>query len=131
MKNIKTEKNEDNDYDLSDNNDDDKEDDNFFKIDNNNLNSDKEKNELNQKYEEDNEDSDNLDKEEDELEKHSYIAKKNKFDEFWKLYLKKIRKHQYLQRIFIFIFGNYIDWIKNKIHHILLEIDKNLSDDDE
>ena len=126
------ENNEDNDYDLSDNNDDDKEDDNFFKFVNNNLNSDKEKNDLNQKNDdEDNEDSDNLDKEEDELETHSYIAKKNKFDEFWKLYLKKIRKHQYIQRIFIFIFGNYIDWIKNKIHHILLEIDKNLSDDDE
>ena len=62
---------------------------------------------------------------------YNYIESKNKFEEFWKKCMQKIRKHQHIERTFNFIFGNYIDLIKNKIHHILLDIDKNLSDDND
>lgn len=125
------ENNEDNDDDeLNGNNDDDKEE-TFFKTNNNNdLDSNKEKNNKHEKYEENIEKKD-YSKEKGEEETHNYISKNKKFHIFWENYLAEIRKHHYIHRLFNFIFGKYIDSIKNKIHRILLDIDKNLNDDDE
>ena len=117
------------DDDSSDNNVDDK-DENFYKNDNDDIGN----NDINEKTEDKEESEDLKEKEEEEEElatNYNYIESKNKFEEFWKKCMQKIRKHQHIERTFNFIFGNYIDLIKNKIHHILLDIDKNLSDDND
>ena len=127
------EKNEDNNDDSSDKNDDDEED--YFKI-KNNYDTNKENNE---KEEEDNNGNDEEEEEVEEEEEEddddnedsdSYPTRKDRFEEIRKSYIKKIKKHQYLAKVYNYLIGNYINWIKFKIHQILLEIDKNLNDDD-
>lgn len=81
-----------------------------------------------------NDDDINEDKEEDDdedIDMNDYIAKKDKIYEIKKIYLQKIRDYQYLQKLFDFIFGKYIKIVKEKIHQICLEIDKNLSEEEE
>ena len=123
------EKNEGNNDESSDEDDED-----YFKI-KNDFNSNKEDNE---KEEDDNDENDEEEEEEEENEEEEededediYITKKDKYEEIRKLYSKKMKKNQYLQKVYNYLFGKYVKWIKNKIHHILLEIDKNLSDEDE
>ena len=127
------EKNEDNNDDPSDKNDDDDNEEDYYQI-KNNLDSSKE----NDGKEEDDNDENDEEEEEDEEEEddddedtNNYINKKDKYEEIRKSYIKKIKKHQYLQKVYNYLIGNYINWIKYKIHQILLEIDKNLSDDDD
>ena len=129
------EKNKDNNDDFSDKNDDENED--YFKINKNEV-VNRKKNELAEKEEDDENDDGEEEEEEDDKEEEEedgdiddYVAKRNKLDEIRKIYLKKVRKYQYLETVYNFLVGNYINWIKDKIHQILLEIDRNLTDEDE
>lgn len=129
------EKNEDNNDDSSDKNDDEDED--YLKINKNDFN----KNEANEKEEEDDDDEDEEDddeeeeedddEEEEEDDNDNYMVKRNKLDEIRKMYLKKVRKYQYAEIVYNFLIGNYIRWIKDKFHQILLDLDRDLIDKDE
>ena len=129
------EKNEDNNDDSSDKNDD--EDEAYLKINKNDFI----KNESNEKEEDDDDDDEEDDDEEEEEEddeeedegddNDSYMVKRNKLDEIRKIYLKKVRKYQYTETVYNYLVGNYIRWIKDKFHQILLDMDKNLIDEDE
>ena len=130
------EKNEDNNDDSSDKNDDEDED--YLKINKNDFN----KNEANEKEEEDDDDDEDEedddeeeeeddDEEEEEDDNDNYMVKRNKLDEIRKMYLKKVRKYQYAETVYNFLIGNYIRWIKDKFHQILLDLDRDLIDKDE
>ena len=129
------EKNEDNNDDSSDKNDDEDED--YLKINKNDFI----KNEANEKEEEDDDDEDEEDddeeeeedddEEEEEDDNDNYMVKRNKLDEIRKMYLKKVRKYQYAETVYNFLIGNYIRWIKDKFHQILLDLDRDLIDKDE
>jgi hypothetical protein len=129
------EKNEDNNDDSSDKNDDEDED--YLKINKNDFI----KNEANEKEEEDDDDEDEEDddeeeeedddEEEEEDDNDNYMVKRNKLDEIRKMYLKKVRKYQYAEIVYNFLIGNYIRWIKDKFHQILLDLDRDLIDKDE
>ena len=128
------EKNEDNNDDSSDKNDDEDED--YLKINKNDFI----KNEANEKEEEDDdedeedddeEEEEDDDEEEEEDDNDNYMVKRNKLDEIRKMYLKKVRKYQYAETVYNFLIGNYIRWIKDKFHQILLDLDRDLIDKDE
>ena len=128
------EKNEDNNDDSSDKNDE--EDEAYLKINKNDFI----KNESNEKEEDDDDDEEDDDEEEEEEDDEeedegddndSYMVKRNKLDEIRKIYLKKVRKYQYTETVYNYLVGNYIRWIKDKFHQILLDMDKNLIDEDE
>ena len=129
------EKNEDNNDDSSDKNDDEDED--YLKINKNDFI----KNEANEKEEDDDEDDDedgdeeeeedDEEEEEEEDDNDNYMVKRNKLDEIRKIYLKKVRKYQYVETVYNFLVGNYIRWIKNKFHQILLDMDRELINEDE
>ncbi len=131
------EKNEDNNDDFSDKNDDEDED--YLKInksefvnkDKNEMNEKEEVDEENEDDEEEEEEDEDEEEEEDDEDTDDFVVKTDKLDEIRKTYLKKVRKYQYLETIYNFLIGNYINWIKYKFHQILLEIDKNLSDEEE
>ena len=59
------------------------------------------------------------------------MVKRNKLDEIRKMYLKKVRKYQYAEIVYNFLIGNYIRWIKDKFHQILLDLDRDLIDKDD
>ena len=123
--------NNDNEEESSEQNDDEG-DDCFFKI-NKEFNANPESNDMVDK-DEYNDDDNVEDKEEDDdedLDMHDYITKKYKIDKFRKIYLQQIRYYQYFQKLIDFIFGKFFKIIKDKIHQVCLEIDKNLSDEKE
>jgi hypothetical protein len=118
-----------------DNNDDDsseknnEEDEELLKINKNNFRN-KEENKVEEKDDADNNDEEEDEEEEDDDDNQDYVTNRDKPEELRKKYLKRIRDYQYLQKIYSFLFGNYIDWVKNKIHHILIEIDKNINEEE-
>lgn len=123
--------NNDNDEESSEQNDDEGEN-YYFKI-NKEFDNNSESNDMGEK-EEYNDDDISEDKEEDDdedIDMHDYIAKKDRIDEFKKIYLQKIRNYQYFQKLSDFVFGKFIKIVNDKIHQICLEIDKNLSDEEE
>ena len=115
--------NEDNNDDDSDKNDNE-EDEYYFKIN-------KKSNEANNGEDEEKDESDNDEEdEEEEDDSQDFIARKDKIEEFRKIYLKKIKEHQYLEKAYDHLFGKYVNWIKNKIHQILIESDKNINEEE-
>ena len=61
----------------------------------------------------------------------TFIAKQDKLEQFIKSFLKKIKRHQYLQKAFSYIIGSFLERIKNKIHDIFIEMDLDLSEESE
>jgi hypothetical protein len=123
--------NNDNEEESSEQNDDEG-DDCFFKI-NKEFNANPESNDMVDK-DEYNDDDNVEDKEEDDdedIDMHDYITKKDKIDKFRKIYLQQIRDYQYFQKLIDLIFGKFFKMVKDKIHQVCLEIDKNLSDEKE
>ena len=124
--------NEDNnDDDSSDKNDE--EDEECFKTPKNNFknkvsNKDEKKDESDDDDDEEEEEDD--EEEDDDEDDQDFITKRDKIEELRKIYLKNIRNYQYFQKFYNFLFGNYINWIKNKFHQTLIDIDKNISEDE-
>ena len=118
------EKNEDNNEEFSDKNEDDED---YFNI-KNNFNEDND-DEISKEEDEDDVDFNGEEEEEEEEYNETYTNKEDKIEEIMKSFLKRIKRHQYLQKAFNFLIGSFIERIKNKIHQTFLEIDKDLSDE--
>ena len=123
--------NNDNEEESSEQNDND--DDNYFFKINKELDNNSESNDMVEKdeYNDDNNAEDKEEDDDEDIDMHDYIAKKDKIDEFKKFYLQKIRDYQYFQKLIDLVFGKFIRMAKDKIHQICLEVDKNLSDEEE
>ena len=123
--------NNDNDDDSSEKNDDD-EDDDFIKLNKNKFESYKETNELNNKKEDftETEGFEEEKEEEEQMDMHSYIYKANRLDDFNRKNFENFKHYQYIHKLFNFLFGKYINMIKHKYFQLLIEMDKDLSDDD-